>query len=254
MNEKISKTTADSDFLESDENLRAGGEEDKGRPSVWKTESDTSEEFVTLFSEEFMELIDASSIEGTARDDVKGAVWAILTEGLLPANEQLLKIRASAGQNVRPQIYEDFSRDLWHAYKDLMPRAALLLGFDLGFLFQKESAFKKGVVRFDMDHPVLIAPNLGGFFRRQRMGWQSNLARFRNHFLDPQPDDRKKFAAFYEPHNTEMLFSVVWGVMANTFPVFIEANFPEGLTIELLPEEKRVAFNGKRFRFLKAKR
>jgi hypothetical protein len=41
------------------------------------------------------------------------------------------------------------------------------------------------------------------------------------------------------------------GVMAMIFPVFIEANFPPGLTIEMIPEEKRGAADGKRFRYVK---
>jgi hypothetical protein len=164
------------------------------------------EEFVELFSDEFMELIDSSGLQGAARDELKEAILAILTDGLLPAYERLKEIRVGAPA----KVYDDFSRDLWHAYRDLMPRAALLLGFDLEFLFQKESTFKKGVVAFDMDHPALIAPNLGGFFRRQRMGWQSNLARFRNQFLEKVEENPAKFAAFYEPQNAEMLFSLTW--------------------------------------------
>jgi hypothetical protein len=212
---------------------------------------DTTEEFVDFFSSDLMDLIDASNIHDTAREELKDAILVILTDGLLPAHEQLQKIRASIAEPLtHKQLYEDFTRLLWHAYKDLMPAATLLLGFDLAFLFQKESSFKKGVLEFRMDHPTLIAPNLGEFFRRQRDAWQSNLARFRAHFIEPTPADRTKFAAFYQPQNAEMLFAVVWGVMANIFPVFVESNFPPDLTIEVIPEGKRASSKGKRFHML----
>jgi hypothetical protein len=212
---------------------------------------DTPEELVDFFSSDLMDLIDASTIRDDAREELKDAVLKILTEGLLPAYEHLQRIRASSVEDPaeRP-LYEDFTRLLWHAYKDLMPAAALLMGFDLAFLFQKENSFKKGVLEFRMDHPTLVAPNLGEFFRRQRAGWQSNLARFRNHFIEPTPADQTKFAAFYHPENAEMLFAVVWGVMANIFPVFLEANFPPDLTIEVIPEDKRASSKGKRFHLL----
>jgi hypothetical protein len=80
-------------------------------------------------------------------------------EGLMPAIEHLKKIRSSIRQEIpvlnRMQLYEDFSRVLWHAYKDLMPRATILLGFDLGFLFQNEANFEKWVIEFNGNHPSL---------------------------------------------------------------------------------------------------
>ena len=91
----------------------------------------TSEEFIETFSGEFLELVDASHIHGAERDAVKNAIMTVLTEGLMPAFERLRHIRASVTTSLpelnRRQLYEDFARVLWHAYKDLFPEGGTSL-------------------------------------------------------------------------------------------------------------------------------
>ena len=69
---------------------------------------------------EMPELVDAAMIYGEARDKLKEAIVAISVEGLMPAFEHLKKIRTLLGQPVpelnRKQLYEDFTRVLWHSY------------------------------------------------------------------------------------------------------------------------------------------
>ena len=105
----------------------------------------TSEEFIETFSGELLELVDASHIHGAKRDAVKNAIMTVLTEGLMPAFERLRQIRASVTTSLpelnRRQLYEDFARVLWHAYKDLFPKAVRLLGFEIGFLFTADADF-----------------------------------------------------------------------------------------------------------------
>lgn len=233
--------------------------EDNGKePNEWKVEHfanvGTSEEFVDQCSGEFLELIDASHIHSKARKEVKEAVLTVLIEGLIPAFESLKKIRASIGHPMpllnRRQLYEDYSRVLWHAHKDLVPRAALLLGFDIGFLFQNSAKFEQGVIEFNKLHPSLIAPRMDDFLRLQRETWQNEFSRFRNNYLEHRQEEQSRFTKYYQPDQAEALFKAVWRVMADIFPVFIEANFAEGFSIEEIPVDERDSAVKKRFRYV----
>jgi hypothetical protein len=44
----------------------------------------------------------------------------------------------------RKKHYDDFARALWHGDKDLMPKVVSLLGYNIGFLFQRDGNFKTG--------------------------------------------------------------------------------------------------------------
>jgi hypothetical protein len=125
-------------------------------PNEWKmvhfANVGTSEEFIETFSGEILELVDGSLIFGEERESVKNAITTIVVEGLMPAFEHLKKIRASVATPLpelnRRQLYEDFARSLWHAYKDLFPKATLFLGFDIGFLFKQDAQFSPRRAKF----------------------------------------------------------------------------------------------------------
>jgi hypothetical protein len=136
MGEKIKGASVQGDALHLTRDSSLWSVTDNGKePSEWKVVHyaavGTSEEFVEFFSGELLELVDASNIHGADRDALKNSIMTILTEGLMPAFEHLRKIRSSAASPVpelnRKQHYEDFARVLWHAYKDLPPKAAMLL-------------------------------------------------------------------------------------------------------------------------------
>ena len=130
-----------------------------------------------------------------------------------------------------------------------MPRATILLGFDLGFLFQNEANFEQGVIEFDRGHPSLIMP-VGDNLRRQRINWQNGLANFRNHYLEHRKEKQAKFAKYYNPKQAEVLFDSVWRTMADLFPVFIESHFAESHSIEEIPANERDPLRRRRFRYI----
>lgn len=202
----------------------------------------TAEEFVEQFSGELLELVDASAIFGPEREAVKTAIMTILIEGLMPAYEHLRKIRLSVTNPLpelnRRQLYEDFARVLWHAYKDLMPKAALLLGFDIGFQFQKDAKFEKGLAEFDGKHSSLIM-DIPGVLRRQRSNWQQGLSEFRNEFLEHRSQDIEAFAIYYRAETAERLFDHAWRTIGDLFPVFIESRFPSTWSIKEIPLAER---------------
>lgn len=229
---------------------------DNGKePNEWNTvhfaNIGTSEEFVEEFSGELLELVDASAIFGTDREAVKSAIMTILIEGLMPAFEHLRKIRQSMSAPIpelnRRQLYEDFARVLWHAYKDLMPKAVLLLGFDIGFLFKKDAKFEKGLAEFNDKYPPLVM-DIPDVLKRQRVNWQQGLCAFRNDFLEHRSQDISAFEAYYRPQTAECLFDHAWRTIADLLPVFIEARFPPTWSIKEVPLAER-SVRQRRFQF-----
>lgn len=230
--------------------------EEGKEPNQWKVTRfanvGTSEEFLESFTGEILELVDASMIFDDERDAVKNAIMTILLEGLMPAFEHLRKIRLSASTPIpelnRRQMYEDFARVLWHAYKDLFPKAVQLLGFDIGFLFQEDSDFEKGIANFVSKSPPLIL-DVPELLRRQRTNWQQGLSSFRNDFLEHRKKDMADFAIYYQPKTAEMLFDHVWRTMAELFPALIEAHFGPTWSIVEIPKAERDPNHMRRWRF-----
>jgi hypothetical protein len=230
--------------------------EEGKEPNEWKivhfANVGTSEEFIETFSGEMLELVDGSLIFGDERESVKNAIMTIVVEGLMPAFEHLKKIRASVTTPLpelnRRQLYEDFARGLWHAYKDLFPKATMLLGFDIGFLFKQDAQFENGLTAFLSKHSSLIL-DVPELLRRQRADWQQGLSSFRNDYLEHRKKDLAEFAAYYEPKTAEMLFDHAWRTMAELFPAFIEARYPPTWSIVEIPMNERDPKHLRRWRF-----
>src|SRR5438445_6465670 len=136
-------------------------------PHKWKVEKFAeigwNETFVRHVTE-LCTIVDATTIFGQQRENVKSAIMTVLTDGLMPAFAQLEKIRASDGKQLpmmdRRDLYHDFCRKLWKAYKDLTPRAASEAGFSIGFLFASDKNFARGLTEFRANCPN-VRPELG---------------------------------------------------------------------------------------------
>jgi hypothetical protein len=227
-----------------------------GEPINWKithfANISGSEEFVAQLVMELPELVDASTIYGKERDRLREAILVISMEGLMPAFEHLKKIRASVGQKLpelnRKQLFEDFERVLWHAYKDLTQKAAKLMEPEIGFLFQNGKEFEKGLLAWEKKRPKL-APTIAPYFRKQRADWQNALADFRNYHEHKDDRDSNVFAGRYEQAHSEKLFDSVWRTIADILAMLISLNFPEGALLDEIPREQRDPARPRRFRF-----
>jgi hypothetical protein len=213
-----------------------------------------SEEFIEQLSCELPELLGASSIHGENRKKVEEAIMVLLTEGLMPAFENLKKIRLSINETPseleRRQNYESFARELWHAYADLMPRTAKLLGFELRFLFKDDKKFENGVKEFEQKHPELSGKFCNAM-REQRLRWHNELGDFRNDCLEHRKDDISKYDKFYESTYAELLFHNVWRVIADILPTLIAMHFSPGVNIEEIPAGERDCNRPRRFRYIR---
>ena len=212
----------------------------------------TNDEFVRQLAIEFMELLGATNFPEPRRAEIKSTIMVLLIEGLLPAYERLREIRALSGKQIpvlnRRQQFEDFTSALWRAYKTLLPKTAVLLGFNIGFLFQEAKEFEAGARKFESVHPGQAF--MIDYLRAQRTNWQQELKEFRNKFVEHRNTDRGQFTKYYEQGTAESLFDAVWKTIANLLPVFIAANFNGPIGIEEIPPNQRSAQNPRRFRWV----
>ena len=136
-----------------------------GEPNTWEVklfaDMGSGEPFIDCFSGEFLELLGASNIHAEKEEAVKDAIMDILVDGLMPAFVDLRRICGSVITHMpeldRRKLHEDFAKRLWHAYKDLFPKACELLGFKIdSFAFRNDKDFEKSVAEFQAKSPSLV--------------------------------------------------------------------------------------------------
>jgi hypothetical protein len=193
----------------------------------------TSEEFVRRMLELF-DLLGGTPIPDKQKEVVRDAIADILNEGLLPTFLKLRNIRLSVGASLplvdRLQLYEDFARKLWKSYKDLTQRAAAAMGFEIGFVFQKEPKFEQGLKAFREGNP-LVVDNFEEYFRATRKNWQNDLAQFRNGFLEHKKGQRNDFTQFYDPAMVDGLFDVVCRTIVDILVCLMNLRLRKGIRI-----------------------
>lgn len=221
----------------------------------WKLEllSDigTSSPFVARIGLGLIDISDVTNFK--ERKKINDAIFEILLEGLMPAFISLRELRK--GESV-PIItinksYYNLYNHLWVAYKDRMQRVVKLLGFDVGFLFQKESQFKQGCENFLKQHP-----NVNQAFTKmladQRKSWQNILSIIRNHYLEHKILDIKQVERFFTIENAEVLFCNCWQAIEMILVILLRTGMPldKGIDIADIPEKERDPSCPKRFRFV----
>jgi hypothetical protein len=228
-----------------------------GEPNSWKVRHfaniSGSEEFVAQLVMEMPELVDASMIFGRERERLKEAILAISIDGLMPAFEDLKKIRASVGQAIpelnRRELYKTFTAALWRSFKELMQAAAKLMEPDIGFLFQDDAKFEKGLSTWAGKRPV-VAEEFSLYLRTQRTTWQNELKAFRDSIEHQTGDVRAgSYEHRYSPAHAEELFDAVWRTIADILALFISLRLPPGRSLVELPPEQRNANRPRRFVF-----
>jgi len=193
--------------------------------------------FADFFFDEIHDLVNASSIVNEDRQELRDAIMVMVTEGFLPAYEDLRAIRAYKEDRRIPVLnrkkhYDDFARTLWHGYKDLLPKVVGLLGYNIGFLFQRERNFTTGLEAFVADNRLNVLLDLAEFLPRQRNGWQRELMTFRNEYLEHRDADvAAQVEKFYEPAWAERVFVHAWRTAAELIVFLLETRFPAQMSI-----------------------
>ena len=158
----------------------------------------TDRAFADFFFDEIHDLVNRSTILNEDRQELRDGVMVMVTEGFLPAYEDLRAIRAYKDDPRIPVLnrkkhYDDFARALWHGYKDLTPKVVSLLGYDVGFLFQRDGIFKTGLEAFVTENRGNLLLDVGEFLPRQRDRWQQELKTFRKRI--PGASGRRRCSA-----------------------------------------------------------
>jgi hypothetical protein len=189
---------------------------------------------------EVLEILKGTLIEGQERENANNAIGTVLSDGLIPTFMELRSIRESQTKSLpvveRLQLYEDFARKLWKSYKDLTQRAAETMGFDIGFLYQKDTKFEEGLKKFRTDWPGL-EPGFETWVRDTRTEWQNDLSKFRNGFLEHQEEERNDFRKFYDTAFAEKLFESVWGTIVDVLVILMSLKLPPRVHIVVNDEK-----------------
>lgn len=183
---------------------------------------------------------------------IMAAVGDVLTDGLLPAFEHLQRIRSNtspATERDRMQPYEDFTRTLWHTYKNLTQRAARAAGLDVAFIWQTQHQFEKGITEFEANHNTSVTSWFLNYLRLQR-GWQEELRLFRNEYLEHRNDgiNPARFIGNYEPGWASEMFDRVWNTAFYIILLALVRKLPPYLMAVETPKSERPPDYPSRFR------
>jgi hypothetical protein len=227
-------------------------------PKDWKVSQystiGAAEPFVHQLISEMPRIVDFGKIIEPQRAKVKEAIGIVALEGLMPASNALRKIRSAPAdlpEMDRRQLFDDFGRTLWVAYKGLLPLAVEQIGFDIGFLFQNDGNFRKGIDQFQAAHPEPEVPNaFGEYLRQQREGWQNRFSAWRNECLEhPGLGGCDKFAVLYNTSQAELLFEAAWNAIVVILAALLQAKMWPGWRLVEIPEAERKSAVPDRFVF-----
>lgn len=187
----------------------------------------------------------------TNRDEIQEGIAALGMECLMPAFLSLRELRKTASDEEIPILkkrknFDDMCKSLWTAYKDRMAGVAQLMGYDIGFLFQRDRLFGEGCADFLRANPG-VNPELIRLMEFNRTNWQRELATFRNDYLEHQKIKAKDIASFYSLERAEMLFKDVWTSIEEILVLLMAAKLPPGIGLREIPEAERDPGSPKRF-------
>ena len=165
----------------------------------------------------------------------------------MPASNALRKIRSAPAEMPemdRRQLFDDFGRVLWVAYKVLLPLAVKQIGFDIGFLFKNDGNFRKDIDQFQLAHPEPEVPKaFGEYLRQQREAWQNRFSAWRNECLEhPDLGGCDNFADLYNAAQAELFFEAAWNAIVVILAALLQAKmWPGWRLVEILEAERKCA-------------
>lgn len=195
------------------------------------------------------DMLDGTTLSN--KQEIKEVILRAFTECLMPAFLSLRELRQIAVKDEVPLVtktkhFDDMCKSLWSAYKDRMQGVAKLMGYDIGFLFQRDSLFEQGCIDFPKTYPE-VSPVLVAEMKTRRATWQSELSRFRNDYLEHQTIKREDVAFFYSLANAERFFNCVWVAIEETLIVLVAAKLLPVAALREIPTGERDPTCPKRF-------
>lgn len=222
-------------------------------PSQWKVrpyaDVGTSELFVTRISLGLPDVLDGTFYEN--RDEINEAIVLLSMECLTQAFLSLRELRKVAADEKCPVLtkikyFDDMCKSLWTAYKDRMQSVTQLMGYDIGFLFKRDSEFEKGCEDFLKSHPEVSA-ELIARMKVNRATWQQELSRFRNNYLEHKTIKQKDVATLYSLERAEVFFQKVWIAIEELLVILMAVKVSPMFGVREIPEAERNPVLPKRF-------
>lgn len=218
----------------------------------------TEEPFVARTGPGLIEILNATSFKN--REKINAALLSILFEALMPAFLSLREVLDMESGKTEKMIlnlekgYSNLYDHLWVGYKDRMPKAVALLGFEIGFLFKSEKDFEKGMSRFLQENSGIIGldSRFAEMLRDERATWQNMLGSIRNDYIQHKKIDSKDVRVLFNPEAAERVFNNCWQAIEDILIVFLRTGLPHhaGVDIAEIPVEKRNPEFPKRFQFV----
>jgi hypothetical protein len=170
-----------------------------------------------------------------------GLIFA-LAEDLGQAFIELRRIRQPDGtmatELAQSKAYRDLYGHLWAAYKSRFQKLMGTLGYDVGFVFDKDSKFETRATEFLAQHPDIDA-SLVDRVRNDRAGWQKALADYRNDGEHNTTVPLFNGHPMHDQRSAEVIFSNVWHEIEDIFIACMVEEFGKQLTIFEIPKADR---------------
>lgn len=177
-----------------------------------------------------------------AKKEAATGLAMAIAEELGQAYMDLRRLRESKGslptELETAKAYRDLYGHLWVAYKSRFQELMKLLGYEIGFIFDKDAKFDKQAVAFLVSHPEVDA-QLMKSIKDDKNSWQKALYTYRN-----DGEHNIKVPTFnghpmHSLNNAEIIFSNTWHAIEDVFVCCMQEEFGKQLTIFEIPKEDR---------------
>lgn len=161
----------------------------------------------------------------------------------------LLEIRKKPLRYKLEKEYSNLYDHLWTAYKDRCETLMRTIGYDVGFLFQKQATFEKESVKYIKTHGLRDELRLS--MKRDRKSWQNALKDFRNDYRQHQKISAEIERVWFTRQCAEVTFTNVWQAIEDLLVTALEnllSKDSKSTRIVEIPEARRDPGLPKRFR------
>lgn len=176
------------------------------------------------------------------RQEIEDSIMRVIFDGLEPAFRSLREVRKEWVDDKVPekrkrQHIENVYTYLTIAFKDRFQQTAKEFGYEIGFIFQKDSTFKKGAQEFILRHPK-IGNDLFQLAQDDRATWLSRMIAVRNIAIDHAGDKGREEVEEMEkrltPEDAETIFDNCWRAIEDTIIIFVLDKYDEKYGHQLL--------------------
>lgn len=177
-----------------------------------------------------------------AKKEAATGLAMTIAEELGQAFIDLRRLRESKGslptELETAKAYRDLYGHLWVAYKSRFQELMKLLGYDIGFIFDKDTKFAQLSTAFLAAHPG-VDPHLTERIKEDKSSWQKALYTYRNDGEHNVKEPTFNEHPMHSLENAEAIFSNTWHAIEDIFVCSMQEEFGKQLTIFEIPEEDR---------------